>query len=244
MTATLTKLDWTGVRDGADRRRVVYYRATLRGRHVGAVARRLDGPRGREWRATGYSLARRVRPPQGNVELGWHATRRRAERAVEVHVAKAALHLSTCFVATGQPFTACGRRGAPFETADWLRVDCVACLRDRETRAAAALRLRGYDSSGGRVAVRYTNLDGAAREWIFRQADRETTYAVDPPVTFCLYPAERAAQVADSFRRRGFTDVAVAVRCQMCLDDVAPEDMFDAVGCRRCARTERHEATT
>jgi hypothetical protein len=170
MTTTFTRLDWTGVRDGADRRRVVYYRASRDGRAVGAVAQRLGGPCGREWRATGYSLVPRVHPPQGNVELGCYATRLRAQRAVEVHVAKAALRHSTCFAATGQPFTVCGHRVGPFTTTDWARVDCVGCLRDRETRAAAAFRLRDYDSSGRRVAVRYTNLDGNAHEWIFRQA--------------------------------------------------------------------------
>jgi hypothetical protein len=243
MTATLTRLDWTGVRDGADRRRVVYYRASRDGRAVGAVARQLGRATTDDWRATGYSRAPGVHPPQGIVALGRYPTRRRAERAVEIYAAKAALRLRTCFVAAGQPFAACGRRGAPFETTDWMRVDCVACLRDRETRAAAALRLRGYDASGPRVAVRYTNLDGDAREWIFRQADRETTYAVDPPVTFCPYPDERAAHAAASFRERGFTDVTVVTRCQMCLDDVAPGDMLDAVGCKRCAETERGERT-
>jgi hypothetical protein len=97
----------------------------------------------------------------------------------------------------------------------------------------------------GLVILLYTTEEGANRERWFRPlapfGGQERTCAVDPPVTLTPVPAVRAAEAAERYAARGFTNITIVEFRDPCGDGHDPQTFADGEGssitkCARCAQ--------
>lgn len=96
----------------------------------------------------------------------------------------------------------------------------------------------------GVLILLYTNEKGENRERWFRSlapyGGQERTCAIDPPVTLTAVPAVRAAEAAERYRLRGFTNITIVEFYDPCANGHDPMEVWDGEGglvtkCRRCA---------